>query len=261
MEQVSSKLAEALSKAQGAIKAAEKNSENPAFKKKDGKASKYANIEEVIAVIQEPAAANGLSVVFNFKEENGAQIQYVIFHSSGEKFESNWVSMYMRDKTQHSFGAANTYMRRQLLKAIYQIPEEEDDGNSQSIQTEPKKELKNYAPSAAKADYSHNGNSSSLEGRILDSQPGSAGHGSHSGDALRTPKIATYTVPFGKKYLGKRLDEMSPDDIRSYSNFLKKDGEPKGNAKEFISLANEYLAGLDGPPPFAPFNSDEEIPF
>jgi len=132
-----SKLFEALSKAQAAIEAAHKTQKNEAFKK-DGKASKYADITDVIDAIREPAGKNGLSVFFNYKtvsEGTAAKsyIQYIITHSSGEAFESEWLQMFLRDNNMHGFGAGNTYYRRQLLKGIYQIPEEDDDGNSQSL--------------------------------------------------------------------------------------------------------------------------------
>src|SRR6187455_1400283 len=132
------KLAAALSKAQGAIKHAKKTQENDHFK------SNYANIADIIEVIQGPASINGLSVTFNFKSEIGEGgkvwnfIKYIIRHDSGEVFESEWVVMLMRSNTQHDFGSSNTYYRRQLLKSIYQIPEEDDDGNSQSIPPETK---------------------------------------------------------------------------------------------------------------------------
>ncbi len=125
-------LFKALASAQGSIIAAHKSQENPAFKR-EGKASTYADIADVIEVIQKPASDNGLSVFFNYKtDENGTFIQYRLNHSSGESFESDWVLMFLRDETAHGFGASNTFMRRQLLKAIYQIPEEDDDGNEAS---------------------------------------------------------------------------------------------------------------------------------
>lgn len=128
-----SQLAKALAIAQGQIQAATKSSENPAFKKSDGKKSTYADLAEVIAVIQKPASENGLSTIFNFKLDADVMfINYELWHSSGEVHVSTWVPMFLRDKTLHGFGASNTFMRRQLLKAIYQIPEEDDDGNSQS---------------------------------------------------------------------------------------------------------------------------------
>ncbi len=122
----------ALSKAQGSITAAHKSKENPAFKR-EGKVSTYADIADVIEVIQKPASENGLSVFFNYKSDSlGTYIQYILNHSSGQSFVSEWVYMFLRDGTAHAFGSSNTFMRRQLLKAIYQIPEDDDDGNEAS---------------------------------------------------------------------------------------------------------------------------------
>lgn len=127
----------ALSKAQGQIESAKKSQEN-AFFSKPTKKSTYADIADVIEVIRKPAMDNGLSVIFNFKttHDDGKiihWIQYKLLHEIGEFIEGDWVSMLLKDNTQHSFGSSNTYYRRQLLKAIYQIPEEDDDGNKQSV--------------------------------------------------------------------------------------------------------------------------------
>ncbi len=142
----------ALAKAQGQIQAAQKSSENPAFSRGEKK-SKYADIAEVIEVIQKPASENGLSVIFNYHlNEEVLFINYILMHSSGETLTGSSVPMFLRDKTMHGFGASNTFMRRQLLKAIYQVPEEDDDGNSQSVPTPApqkplnKPEVKNLAP-------------------------------------------------------------------------------------------------------------------
>lgn len=127
------KLNAALVKTQGMIEHATKSKENPAFARA-GKKSTYADIADVIEVIQKAAASNGLAVTFNFKttmngEKAHSWIQYVIRHDSGESEASDWIRMFLSADTAHGFGAANTYYRRQLLKAIYQIPEEDDDGN------------------------------------------------------------------------------------------------------------------------------------
>lgn len=159
--QPQSKLFAALSKAQGQVDYATKSQKNEAFKK-DGKASKYADIADVIEVIKKPALDNGLSVTFNFKSELSGDrfihfIKYVVRHESGEAIDGDWVLMMLRDNTMHGFGAGNTYYRRQLLKAIYQIPEEDDDGNSQSLKPQPpplpKAKPKNHAPSSQQ--YQH----------------------------------------------------------------------------------------------------------
>ncbi len=215
-----SELALALSKAQGEIKAAVKSSENPAFKR-DGKVSKYASIEEVIEVIQKPASENGLSVIFNYKTtEDDTFIQYKIKHSSGETDVGDWVSMFISERTLHKFGAANTYMRRQLLKGIYQIPEEDDDGNSASL------------PSGT-----HAQSGGGYAGPVVNHAPG----------ADNSAALFSYRVTFGK-YKGKTFDEIGPIDIENYCQYIqnkaKEDNKPiKGNVAEFLTLADEYLKG------------------
>lgn len=144
-------LAAALSIAQGQIKGAKKSADNPFFK------SSYADLSECLDAIQEPAAKNGLSLVFNFKTDFvGADpanyINYQLFHTSGQFIESEWVLMFMKDKTPQGFGSSCTYYKRQLVKAIYQIPEIDDDGNQQSIQKpiqQQRPPVKNYAPGAS----------------------------------------------------------------------------------------------------------------
>lgn len=132
------KLSFALCIVQGKIQHATKTQANEAFKRA-GKATKYADIADVIEVIQTLALENGLSVRFNYKttfdQQAGMQnwIQYIIEHSSGESRTGDWIVMLLRDENLHAWGAASTYMKRQLLKSIYQIPEEDDDGNSQSL--------------------------------------------------------------------------------------------------------------------------------
>jgi hypothetical protein len=145
---VRTKIFSALAKAQGLIKPAIKSSENPFFK------SKYADLEEVIAAIQDPISKNGISVFFEFKteilENNPVNyIRYHLCHESGETFVSEWVIMLMKDKTAHGFGGAATYYKRQLLKGIFNLSEIEDDGNSISLP--PTREVKNYAPQTAAA--------------------------------------------------------------------------------------------------------------
>jgi hypothetical protein len=141
----------ALAKAQAEIKGAKKSAENPFFK------SNYADLAECLEAIQGPAGKNGLSVIFDFKTEFAGEnpanyIRYFLKHESGEQFESQWLLMFMKDKTPQGFGASCTYYRRQLLKSIYQVPELDDDGNSQSQQFSPspmqqqRPPVKNYAP-------------------------------------------------------------------------------------------------------------------
>lgn len=139
----------ALAKAQGEIKGAKKSADNPFFK------SSYADLAECLEAVQEPAAKNGLSLTFNFKSEFIGErpanfIKYVLGHASGEKIESDWILMFMKDQTPQGFGASCTYYKRQLVKAVYQIPEVDDDGNSQSSHQPPPQRqaqpVRNFAP-------------------------------------------------------------------------------------------------------------------
>lgn len=143
-------LSAALSLAQGQIKGAKKSADNPFFK------STYADLSECLDAIQDPAKNNGLSLIFNFKTEfigdrPANYIQYQLFHSTGQFIESDWILMFMKDQTPQGFGSSCTYYKRQLVKAIYQIPEIDDDGNQQSIQKPVQQQrppVKNYAPGA-----------------------------------------------------------------------------------------------------------------
>lgn len=144
----------ALSIAQGKIEAASKSSNNPFFK------SKYADLAEVISVMQGPASENGLAIFFDFKSEGSDEfIKYILSHDSGECINSNWVRMYSKDKTAQGFGSACTYYKRQLLKAVFNIPESDDDGNhisgnstvkpqAPAPQPQPAKPV-NYAPTTS----------------------------------------------------------------------------------------------------------------
>ena len=58
-----------------------------------------------------------------------------------------------------------------------------------------------------------------------------------------------YHVPFGKKYKGKKLSEMTTDEIASFSAFLQNSSAQTGKemndqAKEFVEKADKYLIEL-----------------
>lgn len=136
----------ALAKTQGEIRGAKKSQDNPFYK------SKFADLAECLEVVQGPASQNGLSLLFNFKtefigENPATYIQYILAHNSGEQYASDWLLMFMKDKTPQGFGASCTYYKRQLLKAVYQIPElDDDDGNAASGVQSNSIRPQNYAP-------------------------------------------------------------------------------------------------------------------
>jgi len=117
-------LATALSKAQGAIGGAIKDSTNPFFK------SKYADLKSVWCVIREPLSANGLSIVqFPESGENGVKLETILMHTSGQ-WLSNSFEMPVMKKDAQAVGSAITYARRYALTAIMGVYQEDDDGNT-----------------------------------------------------------------------------------------------------------------------------------
>lgn len=119
-------LAAALSKAQGQIKGALKDSANPFFK------SKYADLSSVWEACREPLSANGLAVIQTTCDSpNGVSVVTTLAHSSGQ-----WIRGHMtlepKDKTPQGYGSSITYARRYALAAIVGVAPEDDDGNAAS---------------------------------------------------------------------------------------------------------------------------------
>ena len=133
------KLAEALSKVQGEMGAAEKNADNPYFK------SKYADLATCWGVAREPLSRNGLAVVQttaqSFEEIGEANrkqlvitINTILMHSSGE-WISGSMSMPLAKNDPQGVGSAVSYGRRYGLSAILGIvgKDEDDDANAASM--------------------------------------------------------------------------------------------------------------------------------
>jgi hypothetical protein len=114
----------ALSKAQGMITGALKDSANPFFK------SKYADLESVWDACREPLAKNELAVIqLSDETDKGIIVDTILSHSSGE-----WVSGRMfipvAKIDAQTVGSACTYARRYSLQMIVGIAPIDDDGNA-----------------------------------------------------------------------------------------------------------------------------------
>lgn len=124
-------LAAALVKAQSSMAGATKSAANPFFK------SKYANLEEVIRVVKEPFAENGLSFLqFPVSGDGTAGVETIILHESGE-FISNEFLLKCAKSDPQGMGSAITYARRYGLQSAVGIPSEDDDGNAASAPSKP----------------------------------------------------------------------------------------------------------------------------
>ena len=125
-------LALALSKAQGQMESAKKDSTNPHFR------SKYADLAAVVEAIKKPLTDNGLSYLQGFGwDEHGALIVHTrLLHSSGQWVESDLRVRPVKDDPR-GVGSAVSYGRRYALQSLVGLTADDDDGNASS--TAPRK--------------------------------------------------------------------------------------------------------------------------
>ena len=122
-------LATALSKVQGELTYAKKDSANPFFK------SRYADLESVWDACRDLLAKNGLSVIQmpgNYFEGR-MWLVTKLCHTSGEWIEQE-MSVPVPKADPQGAGSALTYMRRYALAAFVGVVQADDDGNAASPQ-------------------------------------------------------------------------------------------------------------------------------
>jgi ERF superfamily len=108
-----------------------KEKENPGFKR-DGKASRYADLGAVIEATEPALLKHGLLVTqFPHSEGNNVGVVTLIIHESGEFLEHGFTLPLGKQDAQAGVGAV-TYARRCALKAALNVAEEDDDGQTAS---------------------------------------------------------------------------------------------------------------------------------
>jgi len=116
-----SQLAMALSKAQGQIEDAEKDSANPHFK------MRYASLAAVRRATRDPLSANGLSLLqFPNTVPRNISVTTLLLHDSGEFIRST-ISMPVQKWTPQGIGSTISYARRYAKMAILDLAAEDDD--------------------------------------------------------------------------------------------------------------------------------------
>lgn len=124
-------LGKALSKAQGSIKPAVKDSANPYFK------SKYADLASVYDACREALSSNGLSVIQRaVGQGRTVGITTTLLHDSGQWIEGTISVVLEEAATPQQVGSALTYLRRYSLSAMVGVAPEDDDGNAASTRTD-----------------------------------------------------------------------------------------------------------------------------
>lgn len=125
-------IANALCKFQAEVEKIKKGATNPFFK------SKYATLADILDVIRQPLANNGLSFVQFPKGIHG--LETMLMHISGEYLSESYEMRPVKDDPQGA-GSVITYQRRYALGAVLGLNiDEDDDGNKASIPVTPKKE-------------------------------------------------------------------------------------------------------------------------
>lgn len=120
------KLALALSKAQGMLKGAAKDSENPHFR------SKYADLASVWDACREALSKNEIAIIQPLSGgPDTITITTILVHSSGESVYSALTLRPTKPDPQ-GIGSAATYGRRYGLAAMVGVAPEDDDGNAAS---------------------------------------------------------------------------------------------------------------------------------
>jgi hypothetical protein len=129
--EIINELAEALAKAQGQMKHALKDSNNPAF------GSKYADLVAVWDVARAPLSENGLCVIQMpiHSEDGRLHLTTRIAHKSGQWIEETMSIPVAKDNA-HGYGSGITYCKRFALSAAVGIVADlDDDGNEASKAT------------------------------------------------------------------------------------------------------------------------------
>jgi hypothetical protein len=136
-------LAQALSKAQGAMGAAHKDAQNPHLR------NTYASLSSIIDTAKGPLSANGLAFVQLLcqAESGGMILETVLMHSSGQWLSSeilvNATAANKGVNEAQALGSALTYYKRYALAALLgiSVADEDDDGNSsgQSARKQPER--------------------------------------------------------------------------------------------------------------------------
>lgn len=117
-------LAAALSKAQGSITGALKDSANPFFK------SRYADLASCWDACRKQLSDNGLAVIqTTYVEEGLVIVRTTLVHSSGQWIDGE-LPVRAKDDSPQAQGSGITYARRYALAAIVGLAQIDDDANA-----------------------------------------------------------------------------------------------------------------------------------
>ena len=139
------KLLEALSKMQGVLDHAKKDSDNPYFK------SKYADLAKCLSTIKKPMADVGLSITQHCSFDGQfVSCVTVLGHSSGQMIIST-LNVPVTKRDAQGIGSGITYARRYSLSAVVGLAQADDDGNGAVGSADDDKKKTKWEETAEKA--------------------------------------------------------------------------------------------------------------
>lgn len=180
--------------------------------------SKYADLASVWEAVRAALSKHGISVTqWPLKSDDGKlEILTRIAHS-GEWMRATF-SIPVTKQDAQGYGSGVTYSRRfTLMAALGVAPGDDDDAEAASGRP--------------------------ALNRVVSEQPEA-----NDGDMERSG----YRIPFGK-YAKRSLEEVGPDDLRSYIEYLEAkasaNGKPLvGVVKEFVERASAHVASFENGP-------------
>ncbi len=181
-------LAAALSKAQGLMEGAKKDSDNPFFK------SKYADLASVVDAIRGPFAENGLAYVQVPIPTEGdwVQVETILLHASGQ-WLSSIVDVPVSKGDAQGYGSALTYARRYGLSAICGVAPEDDDGNA-AAKAKPRATEQEMTPRARFAEPGSAPEEVSIPSRDTSRDPQQRQLDQQAQDTQSPPRTVKFTI-------------------------------------------------------------------
>lgn len=209
----------ALAKAQGSIKDAKMDKENPHFR------SKYASLSSVHDAIKAELSKNGIAVSQHCHSADGKSVTIITLlgHSSGQWMQSS-LTMPLDKVTPQGMGSAITYGRRYALAAVVGIAsDEDDDGNVAERQAPAPQQRQQSAPPR--------------QAPQQQAKPQQTVPAAHNPNAI-------FVFPAGK-YKGRDIASLTHDELRGWYHYFADKTAPgetqKGWVGEGMAIARKIL--------------------
>jgi len=215
------KLDAAMAKVQGEVDNAIKNKVNPHFK------SKYADLAAVWEACREALAKNQIALMQFPVHSTDGRLHLMTRVAHGGQWILSQYSIPVGKNDAHGFGSALTYIKRQALKAVVGVADEEDDDGNKSLAPPSR------PPQAAQS---------------RPQQPQAAPQTQKPVTAPRygVSPAEDWVIPSKfKKFAGKRLGDCElrgRDGLESYVSWL--DNEAKKHGKKLEGDAEEFFQAV-----------------